>query len=556
MPRIFRVQPLRARLRQKGTTLVLFTLISAFVLIPMAGLAFDMSIVFWAKAKLSAAVDAAVLAAGRNVNVYDTTSQNSGTVANIAQQWFWANFPKGWLGTTIVGGQPTVSYVTTSSSTQQVTVSVSANIPLYFASLAGFKSLTVSAQAQSSRRNTFVVLVLDRSGSMNLNTSGINACSTMQADAISFADKFTENFDTMGLITFSTTANYNAGSSNPIDYGPNTVFKSGMASTINSLSCNGWTSTAQALNAAYQTIQNNGGLKGGLNVIVLFTDGQPNTIVANFPVMNSAVMAAYGGTKDTRYGAYPTGYSQYGLTSYYNALNSQTGPSGCSSTALTKVNSTITGAVAAAPYPNFSGTISPAQLGMTEGFYDPFTWVSTNSIANLLSGSTYSGCNFNLSSYGHEQGFEPRFDMAYLPTQDYYKNYLAKGYNGASGYYGANSAAAPLTFPSTSGYLFKGQLRPDEEEGAITPAAINAADYQAQVIRNDSDYNIVIYTIGLGGAPDYAIDYTLLERMANDPRSPIYDNTKTAGLFAYASDPSQLNTAFTNVAGQILKLTK
>lgn len=559
MPRIFLSahHRHRARTRQRGATLVIFTLVSAIILIPMAGLAIDMAIVFWAKAKLSAAVDAAALAAGRNFNVYESVSQNCPTgstgIGQIAQNWFWANFPSGWLGTSVVGGEPTVTCQATTSQTQQVTVSASVTVPLYFANYFGFPQMTISASAQSSRRNTFVVLVLDRSGSMNLNTSGINACAAMQTDAINFTNMFTENFDTLGLVTFSTTANYNSSSSKPIDYGPSGTFKTGMASAINSLSCGGWTSTAQALNVAYKTILNHGGLQGGLNVIVLFTDGQPNTIVGSFPVMTSALMTAHGGTTDTRYGAYPHGYSgrPYYLTNYYDTLVTNTGASGCPSTL-----STITGALASAPYPDFSGTIAPAQLGMTEGFYDPFTTVSLSSSANLLSGNTYKNCNFTLSSSGHEQGFEPRSDIASLPTTDYYGNKLNAGYAPTSGYYGANGAAAPQTFPSTGGFLFGGSLRPDEEQGAVTPAAINAADYQAAAIRNDQNYTIVIYTIGLGGAPDYAIDFTLLERMANDPRSPIYDQTKTAGFFAYASDPSQLNNAFTQVAGQILKLTK
>jgi hypothetical protein len=90
----------------------------------------------------------------------------------------------------------------------------------------------------------------------------------------------------------------------------------------------------------------------------------------------------------------------------------------------------------------------------------------------------------------------------------------------------------------------------------VIAASINSADYQAQVIRNNGTYNTVIFTLGLGGAPDVPIDFTLLERMANDPRSPIYDSTKTAGYFAYAKDASQLNEALTLIGSQILRLSQ
>ena len=286
--------------RQRGASILIFTMMMAFVILPLVGLAIDGSIIFWAKAKLSAAVDPAALAGGRYINVKSTTSQNTGTVVNVARQWFSANFPTGWLGATVNG--PSVSYVTTSSSTQQVTVTASATIPLYFLRIIGQSTATVSAAAQSSRRNSLVVLVLDRSGSMGSGALGSNACPTMQQDAIQFVNMFVENFDTMALVTFS-------GTAGPApDFGPSQTFKSGMASTINSIACTGATSTAQALQVAYQAIKSQN-LAGGLNVIVLFTDGQPNELVARYPIKTAA---------DNRYGIYPPALNNYPYTTIYN----------------------------------------------------------------------------------------------------------------------------------------------------------------------------------------------------------------------------------------------
>ncbi len=160
----------RLRRRERGASLIVFTLMTAMVLIPMTGLAIDGAVVFWSKAKLSSAVDAAALAAGRSINVYETQVQNSGPVVTVAQQWFAANFPSGWLGTSVVGGAPTVTVQPTGSMTQQVSVTASAVVPLYFMRLLHFNSITISAVAQSSRRNLNLVLVLDRSGSMGPTT--------------------------------------------------------------------------------------------------------------------------------------------------------------------------------------------------------------------------------------------------------------------------------------------------------------------------------------------------------------------------------------------------
>jgi len=43
-------------------------MLTAMVMIPMIGLAIDGSILYWTKAKLSAAVDAAALAVGRDLS--------------------------------------------------------------------------------------------------------------------------------------------------------------------------------------------------------------------------------------------------------------------------------------------------------------------------------------------------------------------------------------------------------------------------------------------------------------------------------------------------------
>lgn len=528
MPRIF-LCPER-RKRQRGVTLVIFTILASFVLIPMAGLAIDMSIVFWAKARLSAAVDAAAWAGGRTINASSISSVNKQAVQDAATLWFNSNFPTGWMGTTPSLSTPGYTQDAL-SGTQTVTINASASVPLYFARVIGYNSMTIYASAQSTRRSSYVVLVLDRSLSIAYNSSG-NACPTLRTDAVNFVNMFTESFDTLALVTYSSSAGPKE------DYGPSQTFKAGMASVINNIQCVGFTSMAQALHVAYSSIQKNG-LKSGLNVIVLFTDGQPNTIVQNFTHLKAA--------SDTRYGSYYPGYVPNGQADYNTSHTAA---------ATSCAASSITGGLTALPIP------SASTKGLILGFWDTATQVAVNSEASALSGSTYNYCNFLNTGYipflGTRQGIQARDDIAYLEDTDAYGNSIYRGYGNYASqpYFGelAGSISQPATFSSGT---YSGHWRPDYQVPGVMAAAVNAADYQAQAILHNTDgFSVTIYTIGLGGAPDFAIDATLMERMANDSRSPIHDRSVPSGMFAYASNPSQLNQAFTQIASQILQLTK
>jgi hypothetical protein len=133
-----------------------------------------------------------------------------------------------------------------------------------------------------------------------------------------------------------------------------------------------------------------------------------------------------------------------------------------------------------------------------------------------------------------------RLDVAYMPTQDHWGN-STLGY------------LQPEPVPTGSPYA--GYQRVDTPT-AISIASTNAADNAATATRNDTVYNPVIYTIGLGGTDPQPIDAVFMERVANDPRSPIYDSTKSAGMFVYASDINQLGIAFRTIASQILRLSQ
>ncbi len=180
---------------ERGVALVLFTLMLAFVILPMVGLAIDGGVAYFAHERLVAAADAAALAGARALNIGLTVDSQADNVENIATQYFYANFPSGLLNSI----NATVSVpapVQTSYHTVQVQVQVSAVVRLYFLSLIGHPTISLNASAQTSRRDVNIVLALDRSGSMG------QVCQVMKNDAENFVSKFVNGRDTVGLITF------------------------------------------------------------------------------------------------------------------------------------------------------------------------------------------------------------------------------------------------------------------------------------------------------------------------------------------------------------------
>src|ERR1700690_279338 len=165
---------------RRGIVVTMLSLMVATVLLPLVGLAIDGSILYLVQAKLSAAVDAAALAGARSLSVgLDLTSQTASATAT-AQNFFSANFPTGYWNTTNLTLNTTVAQ--TAYKTRTVTMQASVTVPLTFMKLLGQSGSTVAAQGQTSRRNVVMILVLDRSSSMQY--AGV--CPTMVSAAQGF----------------------------------------------------------------------------------------------------------------------------------------------------------------------------------------------------------------------------------------------------------------------------------------------------------------------------------------------------------------------------------
>ncbi len=264
----------RAKDGRRGAALVLAALL-CLALIPMVGLAVDGATAYLMRSAVSAALDAAVLAGARSLNVGQDIAWQTGNATAVAQKVFNANLSAAaWqmknISSSISVGQ------NNSTHFRWVTITASADVPLSMSSLAGYSSAHIQLTATAQRRDVNVVLVLDHSGSM------ANAMSAMRTAATDFTNMFAGGRDNVGLVVFtgSTFVAYHLSSGFKSD-SPNVTTMIGQLQ-----SNNGATNTAQAMWDAYGELKRLN-QPGALNVIVLFTDGLANTYTADFTALIS-----------------------------------------------------------------------------------------------------------------------------------------------------------------------------------------------------------------------------------------------------------------------------
>jgi hypothetical protein len=247
--------------------LLLTALALLCVILPCVGLAIDAAVLYAVKARLQTATDGAALAAARSLSRgLDLASQQS-SAQETAGRFFAANISSGWMG--LSSPTLTVAFPAAPPKTTIVGLVAAVDAPTYFMRIFGLNSVHVTAVGSASRRDVNIVLVTDRSGS--LQNSG--SCASLREAAKSFADSFVDGRDRLGLVTFGTT--YRS------DFDPAFDFKSrpgaSLDSVIDNVVCIGGTNSAAAYWLGYQKLLAINE-PGTLNVILFFTDGQPNTL--------------------------------------------------------------------------------------------------------------------------------------------------------------------------------------------------------------------------------------------------------------------------------------
>jgi Mg-chelatase subunit ChlD len=422
----------------------------------------------------------------------------------------------------------TVTGPTTNGSIQTMSVNAQADLPLLFTRFIQ-NTQTIKVTASASRQDVNLVLVLDRSSSMNVVSNGTTACAKMVAAAQDFTNQFEDGRDQLGLIVF--------GGSYDKAYNFSTTFKSGsptINSVINTITCNGNTGSAQALTQAYKMLTTLN-QPGALNVIVFFTDGQPNGLSADWPIA-TAVTPVYplsSGSNISSTSATPTSPWFMGYPK-----------SSCAST------TTITGVIARSNEAQHGifGTVAPS-IGSDAGTVAAATGCAMTSATN-------DAHNMNLQFRVHE-------DVAYIPATDTYGN-KTTGYWDSVAAGGGHGAALKLLIPAGP-YVGKPMLdHYDTGTCGINPcglfnnnidlASMNAAEDAANTARSNAALPVVIFSIGLGGAAD-VFPGDFLKHVSNTQDSDLYNSSQPSGKYIFVTGAGQLGSAFQQVASFVQRLS-
>jgi Flp pilus assembly protein TadG len=243
------------------------------VIIPMliifVGLAIDLGLAYVTKTTLSKSVDAAALAAMRNLGQGETAATAD------AKSAFAANFKS----IPTIGSVPTpnVNWFTGSPCTTGntcVTISATATIPTFFlralAVLPGVgssyntTSITISATAQ---RNPLVMsLMLDRSGSMQSN----GGSAVLAGDVTDFINYFDQGTDNIAEISF-------AGAQSD-DVNITTDFITPISNAVEGFTYRGGTYAYGAMKDGETQILSIPPNPNAIKIAVFFTDGWANTV--------------------------------------------------------------------------------------------------------------------------------------------------------------------------------------------------------------------------------------------------------------------------------------
>ena len=252
---------------ERGQILALLAVLIP-LLIVFVGIAIDLGEAYVTKTTLSKAVDAAALAAMRNLN------QGQSTAAADAKNAFTANYQSiPGLGTVPT---PTVSFFTSSPCTSGntcVTVSATATINTTFlralAALPGvgsnFNATSISVSATAQRNPLVMSIILDKSGSMTRN-GGSTALPPAVKDFINYFD---EGVDNVAEISFS--------SIDSVDVKMTTSFQAPIDSAVESMSFAGGTFAQAGMQDGFNQILSIPATPNIIRVAVFFTDGWANT---------------------------------------------------------------------------------------------------------------------------------------------------------------------------------------------------------------------------------------------------------------------------------------
>lgn len=486
----------RTRAREAGIALLYTSLVLVLFML-ITGLAIDLGRGYVIRLALAKAVDAAALAAARVI------PQGEDEARTAAENIFNANFPDGFLGVTSVDNPPEIDFaINEVDSSDVITVTSHATIANTFMRVAGFDELTVGNSGVATRRLIDLSFVLDRSGSLSSVWPQVKAASK------TFVNYFDTVNDRLALTVFST----NTVVLEPMATGRGfdlTSLNTWLGNGRGSITANGSTSTAEGLYQGWDQLRsvpvNN---QSSLRVIVLFTDGSPNTFGAAFDRVSTKCP---GNTPPSPFVAYNPPPADAVLTTNDFSVGDNGSDQG-----LFKQYGTI-----------------PSDTGVRVPETPSGGWAVTN-----VSLQTVNPCIPNL----------PANTMSHHGQQ--VSSGIPLGFT-------LDSSRRPLIGdPVPNGY-------PNHPHNANN-AARNLLETIAAAARQDGSGRspIHILTLGLGaqleedeGTADEK-GSEILSRVANDPSDPDYDPDEPEGRYFFANNISQLEAAFESVRDLIVRLSQ
>lgn len=495
---------------------MVFIVLALSLLFALGGLAVDMIFTYAVKVRLVTAVDSTALGIARALGRGITQSDQATEINRTADMLFDNNFPQQFMltGTTprisegpIIAGPNVTAYGGVFENDPAVTVGMrevrltgEVMVPMFFFRIFGVDQLPVRAAAKAARRDVNVMLVLDRSGSMQ------TAWPDLRDAAIFFLDQFDNTTDKLGIVMF--------GTGSRVDFPLGTGFKTGSAAENIIMGqdnpVRAFTNSSWGLWQGYAELLDNDD-SDALNVIVFFTDGNPTAYTASFTV-------------DT------------------------TGTPWCTVSPIE--------AVLATPG-NFE-----SDTNNMERFAPPYAVYPANMTADDRDYVIVNGTGANKKCSGASQWtdaapmaanvellFSTCLPATWVPS---YKNPTAISFstqtttNGAS--YGVNPCDTALRSESSSG-LTRGRHVGRTARTLATNVASHART------KTNALGGVSIYSIGLG---TILIDDAFLTRLANEDNATnpdaVTDGTQTEGIYVQSPTTAQLQQAFQTVANEIFRL--
>jgi len=542
------------RSKESGVTLLLGT-VSLLFIVPMIGLAVDVGFLYATKSRLQASVDGAALAAARALSIGSSLASQTTSAQNNAVNWFYANFPNNYFATqntVMTAANVNVFASANNPNLFNVTVTATTQVNTFFMKWLGFGATTIGSTGNASRRTVVAMLVLDRSGSMGAS------CPDLINSAKYFVGQFANNRDYIGALSFSD--NYYLHSRPIQNFQPTLGYTNASgtgAGALDNITCGGGTATPGAISIAYNELYHMN-LPGALNVLVVETDGLPNTMMLNFwdaGTSTAGILAGSNCTDNTG-----TKKSNGGFNSAA-AVNNRWTTMPASWLDIGTAGSffgAITGLVAQ-PY-----GADPSQGTYFIYMLNPY---SANGVTppnfNVSQSTGAPGCAFNNSTQTYTPPGSTSPDVAWFPTTDVFGNAL----NPATGAY-------------KSGVTMTGSHVVANSWSAYKAGVFNAVDnmgYRARTNMGLAAANgigpVSIFVIGLGGNAGDGPDPILLQRLANDPNGDLYNSptlysacsaeptcinypTQPQGTFIYSANRTKLVQSFQAIASQILRLSK